>query len=118
MGTYAGRLVQTFRLNYADQPLTAGASFVTLTQTAYSAGHTSLREDVRCVEIFDSGGGEYVLGYGVAGGEQTAMRVFPGGTSGPTPLLLNKGMRLALKVADSSTPATVSSGVFIMNCYV
>lgn len=116
MGTYGGRLAQTIRLNYGSQTVATG-SYVTITTTAFTTG-TSLREDVRCVEIFDSGGGEMVLAYGASGGEQTAMRVFPGGTSGPTPLLLNKGMRLAIKCADASTPATVSSGVFIMNCYV
>ena len=116
MGTYGGRLIQTIRLNYGSQAVATG-SYVTLTATAFTTG-TSLREDARSCEIFDSGGGEMLLAYGASGGEQTAMRVFPGGTSGPTPLLLNKGMRLALKVADASTPATVSTGVFIMNLYV
>ncbi len=109
IGAYAGRLAQSIRINYATTTCATG-SFVSLT--------TACRTDCRVVEIFDTGGGEMILAYGAAGGEQTAMRTFPGGTSGPTPLLLNAGMRLALKVADSSTPATVSSGVFIMNMYV
>ena len=116
MGTYAGRLVQTIRLNYASDNVTTG-SYVAITATAFTTG-TTLREDVRCAEIFDSGGGEMVLAYGASGGEQTAYRIVPGGTTGPISLLLNKGMRLALKVADASTPATVSSGVLIMNLFV
>lgn len=116
MGTYAGRLVQTIRLNYASQNVATG-SYVAITATAFTTG-TSLREDVRAIEIFDSGAGEMILAYGPSGGEQTAYRSAPGGTSGPMPLLLNKGMRLALKVADASTPATISSGIFIMNCFV
>ena len=116
MGTYAGRLVQTIRLNYASQNVSTG-SYVAITATAFTTG-TSLREDAGHVEIFDSSGGEMVLAYGAAGGEQTAYRVPPGGSTGPIPMLLNKGMRLALKCADASTPATVSSGVFIMNLFV
>ena len=109
MGTYAGRLAETIRLNYATTTVST-AAFVQIL--------TACRTDVRSLEIFDTGGGEMILAYGASGGEQTAMRTFPGGTSGPTPMLLNQGMRLALKVAASSTPATVSSGVFIMNLYV
>ena len=106
---YAGRFAQSIRVNYATTNVTTGA----FTQIS-----TAIRTDARAVSIFDSGGGEMILAYGSSGGEQTAMRVFPGGNSGPEPLLLNSGMRLAIKCADSSTPATVSSGVFIMNLYV
>jgi hypothetical protein len=109
MGTYGGRLVQEIRLNYATTNVATGA----FTQVL-----TACRTDIKSVEIFDSGGGEMILAYGPASSEKTAMRVFPGGTSGPTTLLLNSGMRLALKCADSSTPATVSAGVFIMNLFV
>lgn len=106
---HAGRLVQTLRNNYASTAVTT-ASFVQIL--------TACRTDVRMIEIFDSGGGEIVLGYGPAGAEQTAMVVPPGGTSGPTPIVLNAGMRLALKVMASSTPATVSSGVFLANLFL
>lgn len=107
MGSYAGRLTQIIRNDYASTACNTTA-WITLT--------TSLREDCRQVEIFDSSSSEFVLGYGVAGGEQTACRVLPGG-NGNISLLLNKGMRIALKCANT-TISTASTGVFVMNCYV
>lgn len=112
----AGGVAQTIRLNYASQNVSTG-SYVAITATAFTTG-TAVATTIRAMEIFDSGGGEMVLAYGASGGEKTAYRVSPGGTSGPITFILNEGMRLAIKCADGSTPATVSSGVFIMNLFV
>lgn len=85
---------------------------VPVTSAAWVEIKASLASDVRSIEVFDSCGQIIYLGYGPAGSEQTAMQILPGG-NGKQDVLLNQGMRLALKAA--STSATV--GQCVINFY-
>lgn len=84
--------VYTFRNNYATTPVTTAA---------YVEMIANLSVNCREIEVFDSSGQTINLAYGPAGSEVVACQIIPGG-NGRIPVMLNKGMRIALKAISAN----------------
>lgn len=73
---------------------------------------SSIPENCRELEVFDSSGQTMELYYGPSGSEVSALKILPGG-NGRISCILNKGMRLGVKAVS----ATANVGELTINAY-
>lgn len=98
--------IPTWRKVYSYD-LTATPPGVNVTTAAWTELSAALADDINALEVFDSSGSTLKIGYGPAGSEVDLCYIPPGGMDGRMDVLLNKGMRVAIKAVDAN--ATVGS---------
>lgn len=75
-----------------------------VTTSAWVTAVAATSKPCSAMEFFNSGGSILRLAIGSAGNEvELPYFILPGGTFGPIPLVIPKGVRLSLKAADASS---------------
>lgn len=99
-------VVQSIRNDYSS---------TNVTTSAYVQLDSSLNQDTRSLEIFDSSGRTLVLARGASGSEvDLPFYIVPGGNANIVDVgLLPRGTRLSIKAVDASA----TTGVLILNLY-
>lgn len=82
-----------------------GTSGTTQVLGTYVQLVSSLSDDVSELDIFDGGGKAMTLGFGASSAEVDLIHIPPGG-QGPRSVILNKGMRVAIKAQAAGDAPT------------
>lgn len=86
---------------------------VNVTTAAWTELSAALADDINGLEVFDSSGSIMKLGYGPAGSEVDLCNIAPGGNDDRMSVILNKGMRVAVRAVD----ANATGGFLVITGY-